>query len=275
MIRIVLILLLFVIPSCIIFGIPFWVKQRRRRQRQRPFPYHWITILQRNLPFYNQIPKPLQRRIQDHCQVLIAEKQFIGCRGLQITDEIKVTIAAQAALLLLNEQGRYFSRLASILVYPNAYVVKATESVDDYVVTEYQSARVGESSRFRDQVVLSWADVQQGMKNWQDGQNVVLHEFAHQLDQENGGANGVPLLQHRADYNRWSAVMNQAYAHLQHSVEKGRKTVMDPYGALNPAEFFAVATETFFEKSRQLKAHYPELYSMLQKYYAIDPVAIL
>jgi Mlc titration factor MtfA (ptsG expression regulator) len=141
---------------------------------------------------------------------------------------------------------------------------------DRYVVEERLVARLGESWS-QDQLILSWEQVRQDLLNWQDGHNVVLHEFAHQLDQEDGRAEGVPILRRALDYQLWSEIMTAEYLQLGDRVGKGKKTVMDSYGATNPAEFFAVATETFFEKPNQLHQKHQALYELLQRYYRLDP----
>jgi hypothetical protein len=121
-------------------------------------------------------------------------------------------------------------------------------------------------------VLLSWAQVQYDLAHWRDGQNLVLHEFAHQLDQEDGTAEGVPVLARQADYRTWGTVMRAEYQRLRDSVAQGEPTILNPYGSTHPAEFFAVATETFFEKPEQLLAHHPALYDQLQRYYQLDPL---
>ncbi|MEH2209809.1 zinc-dependent peptidase [Nostoc sp.] len=267
-------IVVFSIIGLILIGIlvnPVLVKRRRTRLKHRPFPPLWNAIIENNLPIYLCLSPDKIRRLQGHIQVFLAEKQFIGCRGLQVTEEIKLTLAAVACLLLLNERGQYFPRLRSILVYPNAYFVQETNSIGKYVVEERRVARLGESWT-NDQVVVSWEQVKQDINNWRDGRNVVLHEFAHQLDQEDGKAEGVPILQNNSDYAIWAKVMTEEYQQLCNDVLQGAKTVMDSYGATNPAEFFAVATETFFEKPHQLLSKHPALYEQLQRYYQLDPV---
>ncbi len=267
-------IVVFIIIGLILIGIlanPVIVKRRRNRLKHRPFPPLWNAIIENNLPIYLCLSPDEIRRLQGHIQVFLAEKQFIGCRELQVTEEIKLTLAAVACLLLLNERGQYFPRLRSILVYPNAYFVQETNSVGKYVVEERRVARLGESWT-NDQVVVSWEQVKQDINNWRDGRNVVLHEFAHQLDQEDGKAEGVPILQNNSDYAIWAKVMTEEYQQLCNNVLQGAKTVMDSYGATNPAEFFAVATETFFEKPHQLLSKHPALYEQLQRYYQLDPV---
>jgi len=266
-------IIVFLIIGLIITGIlvnPILSKGRRNRLKHRPFPPLWNAVIENNLPIYLQFLPNERRQLQGHIQVFLAEKQFIGCGGLQVTEEMKLIVAAISCLLLLNERGKYFPKLRSILVYPSAYIVNETASVGGYVVEERRVARLGESWT-TDQVVLSWEQVKQDTCNWRDGHNVVLHEFAHQLDQEDGKAEGVPILQHNSDYSKWAQVMTEQYQQLCNDVERGVNTVMDSYGATNPAEFFAVATETFFEKPHQLLKNHPALYEQLQRYYQLDP----
>ena len=250
---------------------PVLIKKRRNHLKHRPFPSLWRAIIENNLPIYLRLSPEERRRLQGHIQVFLAEKQFIGCGGLQITEEMRLIVAAVACLLLLNERDQYFPKLRSILIYPSAYLVNETTSVGSYVVEERRVARLGESWT-NDQLVLSWEQVKQDTGNWRDGHNVILHEFAHQLDQEDGKAEGVPILPRTLDYAIWAKVMTEAYQQLCNDVERDVKTVMDSYGATNPAEFFAVATETFFEKPHQLLNQHPALYEQLQRYYQLDPL---
>ncbi|MUG92876.1 hypothetical protein F7734_10610 [Scytonema sp. UIC 10036] len=267
-------ILVFLIVGLILTGIfisPFLTKVRRNSIKRRSFPALWNAIMENNLPIYLRLSPSERRRLQGHIQVFLAEKQFIGCGGLEVTQEMKIVIAAIACLLLLNDRGEYFPKLRSILIYPSTYLVKETTAVSDYVVEERRVARLGESWS-RDQVVLSWEQVKLDTGNWRDGHNVVLHEFAHQLDQEDGKAEGVPILQQKSDYPIWAKVMAAEYQQLCQDVQQGVKTVIDSYGATNPAEFFAVATETFFEKPQQLLHQHPALYDLLKRYYHLNPV---
>lgn len=267
-------IIVFLIIGLIITGIlinPVLIKWRRNRLKHRLFPSLWNAIIENNLPIYSRLSPAERRRLQWHIQVFLAEKQFIGCGGLQVTEEMKLIVAAVGCLLLLNERGKYFPKLRSILVYPSTYLVNETTAIGDYVVEARRVARLGESWT-NDQVVLSWSQVKRDTYNWRDGHNVVLHEFAHQLDQEDGSAEGVPILQRSSDYPTWAYVMTAEYQQLCNDVERGMKSVMDSYGATNPAEFFAVATETFFEKPYQLLKQHPALYEQLQRYYRLDPV---
>ncbi|MBI2472167.1 MAG: zinc-dependent peptidase [Planctomycetes bacterium] len=241
---------------------------RRDSLRTAPLPQAWLKIIEDNVPFYRCLPEADQRELQGHIQVFLAEKHFEGCRGLQVTDEIKITIAAQACLLLLHRDTDYYPTLSSILVYPSTYIAHVAESMGG-IVREGDSVRLGESWH-HGAVVLSWDDVLRGAADIHDGHNVVLHEFAHQLDQEGGAAHGSPILPRRSMYVAWARILGAEYAKLQQDAEYGRKTVLDKYGATNPAEFFAVATECFFEKAVQLKRKHPELYEELKLYYQQD-----
>ncbi len=267
-------IIIFMIIGLITIGIlinPVVIKLRRNRLKSRSFPPLWNAIVENNLPMYSCFSSNERRRLQGHIQVFLAEKQFIGCAGLQVTEEMKLIVAAVACLLLLNEREKYFPKLRSILIYPSTYFVNEIVANGNYVVEERRMARLGESWT-NDQLILSWEQVQQDTSNWQDGHNVVLHEFAHQLDQEDGKANGVPILQRNSDYSIWAQVMTEEYEKLCNSVQQGIKTVINSYGATNPAEFFAVATETFFEKPHQLLKKHPALYELLQRYYQLDPI---
>jgi Mlc titration factor MtfA (ptsG expression regulator) len=268
--------------SIVFFGIAIaivwiWVKPlvivyQRRQIQKRPFPPMWSAVLESNIPIYQHLPHFLKKRLQQHINVFLKEKQFIGCGGLLITDEIKITIAGQACLLLLNESETYYSKLTSILVYPTAYLVKATARITNFLIEEKEEVRLGESW-LKDRIVLAWDAIEKDISNWQDGHNVVLHEFAHQLDGEDAIMNGVPILASQEDYRNWSEIFQREYNNLKQNIELGRKTAIDEYGAINPAEFFAVVTEFFFEQPRQMQQKHPELYQMLNHYYKVDPLA--
>ncbi|MFN4785859.1 MAG: zinc-dependent peptidase [Pseudanabaena sp.] len=249
---------------------PLWVKWQRDRLMAKPVPRHWLNIIESNLAIYHSLEIHQQKQLQGYVQVFLKEKQFIGCMGLQVTEEMRVTIAAIACLLLFGDRKTYFPNLRSILIYPHAYIVNEIVMRDHYIVEERLVARLGESWT-QDQIILSWEQIQQDLRNWQDGHNVILHEFAHQHDQEDGRAEGVPILPRTLDYALWAKVMTTDYLQLCDQVERQHKTIIDSYGATNPAEFFAVVTETFFEKPKQLYQHHSSLYELLQRYYQLDP----
>ncbi len=249
---------------------PLWLQWQRDRLMAKPFPKQWLHIIESNLAIYGDLDVTQQKQLQGYVQVFLKEKQFIGCLGLLVTEEMRVIIAAIACLLLFGDRKTYFPNLRSILIYPHAYIVKEMVMSDRYIVEERRVARLGESWT-QDQLILSWEQIQQDLGNWQDGHNVILHEFAHQLDQEDGRAEGVPILPRTLDYALWAKVMTADYLQLCDQVEHQQKTILDRYGATNPAEFFAVATETFFEKPQQLHQQHSELYELLQRYYRLDP----
>lgn len=248
------------------------LRQSLRKQRiaATPFPTRWRKILKQQLPLYRALPADLQLRLKKLVQLFLAEKQFIGCAGLEITDEIRINIAAQACLLMLNRPTALFPNLTSILVYPAAYQVPQSQPDAAGVVHDHMQIRLGESWQ-QGKVVLSWPDSQQGAADPGDGHNVVLHEFAHQLDQENGAANGAPFLASSEAYRVWSKVLGDEFQVLQHRLAHGLPSLFDPYAATNPAEFFAVITEVFFEQGQIFQAQHPALYHQLKQYYRLDP----
>jgi Mlc titration factor MtfA (ptsG expression regulator) len=244
---------------------------RRRRLRARPFPAAWRAILARHVPGLARLPAGLRLQLEKHVQVFLAEKPFIGCGGQAITDEVRVTIAAQACLLLLDQPTHYFRNVREILVYPGAFVVERVRPEPSGVLQEQRQVLAGESWS-RGQVVLSWEDVLAGAAIPDDGRNVVIHEFAHQLDQEKGHANGAPLLARREAYAQWSRVLGAAYETLRMQAALGEPSVLNAYGASDPAEFFAVASEVFFEQPARLAAEHPALYDELRGFYRVDPL---
>ncbi|NJD55515.1 MAG: zinc-dependent peptidase [Nitrospirae bacterium] len=247
------------------------LRDRRRRQLSAaPFPPEWDTILEKKVAFYRRLPDNLREQLRRDIRIFLDEKRFEGLGGLEMTDEIRVTIAAGACLLLLNRENRNYPGLISILVYPGAYVAEETAHIGGGVYVEGPVVRLGESWK-HGSVVLAWDNVKQGALNPGDGHNVVLHEFAHQLDQEDGLADGAPVLGEQSGYAVWAEIMNEEYERLREISEHNGESVMDEYGATDPAEFFAVATETFFEKPLQLKKKSPYLYAELKEFYKVDP----
>lgn len=251
---------------------PRLVRLRRKRIRGRPFPAAWRAILRERVPYVRQLPPDLERQLEKHIQVFVAEKSFLGCGGLVVTDEMRVTIAAQACLLLLNRPAHYYPRLHQVLVYPGPFIVDRPRTDGIGLVQDEYRVLSGESWA-QGQVILSWPDVLEGAAIADDGRNVVIHEFAHQLDQEKGHANGAPDLVDAQRYPRWSRVLGQEYDALQERLRNQEATVLDPYAATDPAEFFAVCSEVFFEQPVRLAAEHPALYGELSRYYRIDPLS--
>ena len=249
-----------------------WFRDRRRRHiLSEPFPDEWLPILRHNVYHYGNLTADEQARLRDTARILVAEKNWEGCRGLTLSDEMKVTIAAEAALLLLGFEDQYFDMVQSILVYPDAYVAHGTEMVAGGLVVEGDSNRGGEAW-YRGPVILSWDDTLAGARRRTPGHNLVLHEFAHQLDMQNGRvADGIPPMESVEQYRRWKEVMDTEYERLVFECNHGYRTLLDCYGATNIAEFFAVATECFFELPQRMAARHPDLYDILRKYYRQDP----
>jgi Mlc titration factor MtfA (ptsG expression regulator) len=247
-----------------------WIENRRTQLFNQPIHEDWIKLLEDNVSLYVRLPKPLKRQLHSCIQLFLHEKEFIG-RDLEITEQIRLTIAGNACMLLLKGQKRSFPGFTSIFVYPDTYVAKQVSHNGSLEAIE-DSHRAGESW-FRGPVVLSWGDAIRGSKNASDGHNVVIHEFAHKLDEQSGSMDGLPVLRENTHYSEWASVLNEEFKSLKHRSQRGKNSVIDEYGTVSPPEFFAVATESFFEKSKQMKKKLPELYQQLSRYYNIDPAA--
>ena len=245
-------------------------KRKRRRWQSRPLPQQWVEIIEHNVPYYKNLAADERSELHGHVQVFLHEKTFEGFEGLEITDEIRVTIAAQACILLLHRQTDYFPLMRSIYVYPYHYFTSKSRIIPGGMVEEDIQARMGESWR-RGPIVLSWDDVLRGAADPSDGHNVVFHEFAHQLDSEYGGMDGAPDLPKATMYTAWARILSHEYNNLLNDLRQNHSHLIDAYGASNPAEFFAVITEAFFEIPRQLKSRHPELYEQLRIFYQQDP----
>lgn len=268
-----------VLLAALLLAVPAWLwgppvvrELRRARIRRRPFPPAWRQVLRQQMPLFRRLPADLQLQLKGHAQVLLAEKPFIGCAGLLVTDEMRVLIAAQAALLLFNRRTGYFPNLRQILVYPGAFVAHRSTVEPGGVTREARQVLAGESWQ-RGQVILAWNAVLEGAAAPDEGRNVVIHEFAHQLDQETGVANGAPFLGRRERYAQWAAVLSAEFQRLRERVARGEPGLIDTYGASDPAEFFAVVSEAFFGRSPELAAAHPALYRQLVDYYGIDPLS--
>ncbi|MES2263309.1 MAG: M90 family metallopeptidase [Pseudomonadota bacterium] len=251
---------------------PRW---RLRRALAKPLPPAALEVLRRNIPVYERMAPELQQQLHLLVAQFLHQKKFVGCEGLDVDDEMRYTIAGQACLLLLNRPSKVYRALHAIFVYPGAFLAPRQAVGPGGVVTAEHQTLLGES--WQDgRVVLSWDDVLRASHEWGAGHNVVLHEFAHQLDSESGHNNGAPYLGSQDSYRSWSAVLSRDYANLRHDAYYQRQdSVMDHYGATSPAEFFAVATETFFGKPWQMAERHGALYEELGKYYRVDPRAWL
>lgn len=244
---------------------------KRARLLKVPLPAQFISILERNVGIYRQLPDELKTELHGLINVFLAEKQFMGCDGVEISDEMKVTVAGLASILLLNRPTTYYPGFSTVIIYPTAYM--ATEvSYDGAVQVERKVIRAGESWH-RGPVILSWEDVLRGAANVSDGYNVVLHEFAHKLDEENSGTNGLPVLREQGQYGEWAKVLGKEFESLEKRAARGQNKILHEYGLTSPPEFFAVSTESFFEKSVAMKKKLPNLYDQLQRFYHLDPAS--
>lgn len=244
--------------------------RRRARLRATPFPDAWRRIIEDNVAVYRHLPPDDQHELLGHVQVLLAEKHFEGCGGLELTDEIRVTIAAQAAVLLLHRETDYYPELKTILVYPTAYVVSDERPVGGGVWTEGEEVRLGHTAPQLGALVIAWDDALRGGRTMDDGANVVFHEFAHQLDFEDRLVDGTPPLE-PGQYASWARVLSAEFDTLRRATADAEPTLISSYGATNPAEFFAVLTELFFERPTELRDRHPALYRELQSFYRQDP----
>ena len=248
-------------------------ERRRRRLRAQGVPAEWRAIIPSNLPFFQRLPLADQEELLGHIQVFLDEKRFEGCGGLELNDEIRLTIASQACLLLLHRKTDYYPRLLTILVYPSGYIVEGNRPIGGGLWEEGRESRLGETARSMGSMVLAWDAARYGALDPSDGKNLVLHEFAHQLDFEDFAADGVPALVSREHKRSWAEVMKVEFAALRAADETGIPTLLDSYGATNPAEFFAVATEAFFERPIALQQRHPSLYAEMQRFFRQDPAA--
>ena len=248
-------------------------KKRRKRLMAQRLSADRIQIIRKNVPYYSTLPAEDREALQGLIHVFLREKKFEGCGGLEITDEIRLTIAAQACILILGRPGDFYPTLRTILVYPKAYVAPVKHRQTNGILeTEGLQHRLGESWS-HGSIVISWDDVVRGASDIHDGHNLIFHEFAHQLDLESGATNGAPILPERSMYISWARVLSREYKGLIDSIMANRPSLLDKYGATNPAEFFAVVTEYFFEKPIELKSLHPELYEQLQLFFGRDPAS--
>lgn len=252
--------------------IEFFRSRRRARLREAAFPADWQRIVDRNVAVFRRLSPEDQRELLGHTQVLLAEKHFEGCGGLELTDEIRVTIAAEAGVLLLHRDTGYYPRLTSILVYPDTYVVPEERPIGGGIWEDGDEARLGHTAPQLGALVIAWDAALHGARTADDGDNVVFHEFAHQLDFEDDNVDGTPPLDSRL-YRTWARVLTPEYEALRRARETGARTLINQYGATNPAEFFAVITELFFERPGELRERHEALYEELRLFYCQDPAS--
>ncbi len=251
----------------------WWRDRRRRRWLDQAFPDAWLDTLNANIWQYECLPPEAQRKIRKCVMIMVREKTWVGCKGLKLSEGMKVTIAGKASLLLLGVEDFYFGAVQSILVHPTAYVHQPQATINLFGGSGSgpvgPRAILGESWS-RGPVVLSWREIEAESRGQRLGRNLVVHEFAHQLDDINGGMDGdLPIFEH-ALRKRWEEISEMEYTRHLGAVQRGQPTLLDPYGATNRAEFFSVASETFFEQPHRLHHEHPELHAVLQDFYRID-----
>jgi Mlc titration factor MtfA (ptsG expression regulator) len=252
-----------------------WLGERRRKRILAvPFPEAWVAVIERNMAHYRYLDAGERQRLRELVQVFVAEKEWEGCNGLELTDEIRVTIAAQACLLVLELEHVLYANVETILVYPSTFVPRRVEeSIFATPGIEHpMMPLLGEAHR-RGPVILTWDSVRRSGRHPELGHNVVYHEFAHKLDMLDGAADGVPPLENKAEYERWERVCKAEYEGLRALSDAGREGVLDPYGSTDEGEFFAVVTEAFFDTPIELAEEHPALYEVLRAFYRQDPAA--
>ena len=252
-----------------VFG---WFRRRRRAKLlAQPFPDEWQEILDTNLSIWPKLTLEEQNRLRDSIRLFVSEKNWEGCGGLEMTDEVKVTIAAQVGLLSLGFNDLDFDHVLSVLVYPDSYRVPGAKNAHSWIINETGSPRMGEAW-WQGPVILSWRHALSGANGTSFGENLVLHEFAHQLDMLNGReVDGTPPMSSQDELDRWVNVMTREFNQLVHNCRHRIRSVLSCYGTTNPGEFFAVSTEAFFAAPQELREELPELYSLLSDYYRQDP----
>ena len=242
---------------------------RRRRILATPFSKPWESILRHNVPYFNDLTEPQRERVRRSSQVIAAEKYWEGIEGFRVTDEVKITIAGTASLLLLGQTESYFfDSVKTIIVYPD--VIERSRSVGDGMVDDQPQQVAGEAWQ-GGPLIFSWPDVIWQSERPRDG-NVVIHEFAHHIDGLDGEMGGIPLIHDPDMRERWKSVFDHEYQELVIASNLGQRTLIDSYAATNKAEFFAVTSETFVAAPHRLQKAMPDVYTLLSEFYAIDPI---
>ena len=253
-----------------------WLRRRRRDKiLADPFESAWYGHFEKNVAAWSTLEPDEQEHLTQLVQVFVAEKHWEGLGGVAMSDEVKVTVAGQACLLVLELPHDLYRRVESILVYPTT--MRAPERTRSMFDTSVEVAQrpmplLGQAFK-RGPVILAWDDVLRSGRDDRDGHNVVFHEFAHKLDMLSGDADGVPPLEDKDTYQRWVEVFQREWDALHRDQERGCRTFLDDYAGTSPAEFFAVATEQFFEQGRTMKRKHPELYDVLLGFYRQDTAA--
>ena len=252
-----------------VVGFYLWRRRQRRvRLLHSPLGDAQRAIIAREVPLTRKLPPELRKKLEGKINLFLEQVEFLGCNGLEVTEHMRLSIAAQACLLVVNTDT-WYQNLRTILIYPGAFKSRRAER-HGYVVTERETVRIGESWP-RGPVILSWAAAEEGARDATDGHNVVFHEFAHQIDDLSGEADGLPPLARAQSLAGWRDAFVGAFRRHVAAVEEGRTTLFDPYGAEGPEEFFAVSVELFFERPQTFLAHEPALYGQLSTLFHLDP----
>ncbi|GAB2882434.1 zinc-dependent peptidase [Microbulbifer echini] len=256
----------------------FYRRWRLQYRRSQPLNPEQVQLLTETLPIYQYLNPAQQRELRGNIALFLHDKEFVGCEGLQVNEKMKVAIAAHACLLLLGRKNECYPNLYTLLLYPDTYVAHEIRR-EGYIETSRHSAREGEA-HYRGPVVLSWGDLEEDLQFPQRGHNVALHEFAHKVDEEDGYFDGRPLFEPSTEGANWAEVMSQEFHRLRQRAEHrqppgDKPSVLDLYGAQSPAEFFAVATESFYTIPIAMRTLHPELYRELSRFYRLDPATLV
>lgn len=243
-------------------------RRRRKTLLETPLTPEQRAVVERLVPLVRRLPAPLRQSLEGKMNLFMDQVTFRGQNGLEVSEAMQLSIAAQACLLVVNSPA-WYDTLRNVLIYPSTFVAQH-DVHDGLLVREASHANLGESWA-RGPVVLSWDAALHGGLIADDGHNVVIHEFAHQLDGLSGHTNGIPVLRKGQAYARWEQAMLGAYHDHVDRLERGEPTLIDPYGATNHQEFFAEAIVTFFERPRELRREEPALYAQLAQLLALDP----
>ncbi|MDX1590522.1 MAG: zinc-dependent peptidase [Balneolaceae bacterium] len=245
---------------------------KRKYISSRPFPESWVPILESKVPVYRRLPKTLRDTLKKHIPIVISEKNYEGCGGLTLSEEMKVIITAYACVLILKEKADYYSDLQSILVYPDSYVAPVSEMDEGGIVSEGFEPRSGEYWGTGN-IVLAWCEIKKNLSESGKGQNLIYHEFSHLLDDRYGLTAGITLEGKALREDEWTRVLASSYKKHGRNMNESRRSVLDEYGTRSPAEFFSVASEAFFEAPDALHREMPDLYRVLRSFYALDPLS--
>lgn len=244
-----------------------WFKNRRRKKiLAQPWPEPWSLYLNRNVRLSWRLSDSELEKLKKCIRIFDAEKNWEGCEGLELTEEMRITIAAQACLMLLGTEDFYFDNVRTILVFPQSFRRQKSHGLL-HGASEHRSGEAWQGGP----IVLSWKDALQGGRNQDDGSNVVIHEFAHALDGLDGDMGGSLMFPDDETTEQWEDVVNREFRNLVTARDQGMRTLLNHYGATNRAEFFAVAAETFFEQPVDLKSEHPELFGLLRRYFHVNP----